>query len=336
VIAARPLAAVIGTLLALGSSTVPARAAERLARVDSVVFHHRDVALAGTLYVPAGSGRRPAVVAFHAAGAGRRDDLAYRHLVAALPSAGIAVLLFDRRGSGESGGDFAAAKFEDLARDGIAAIEFLKMRPDIDPARIGVWGVSQGGWLAPLAASLTRDVAFVVAVSGPGVTPKRQMDYAAEYALEAAGAAPEVVTRALHVREVVNDYYRGFRTMSEAQQEIDAIRLEPWFALVMLPNAGVLPVEPKGTKWFAEMDYDPLEVLARVEVPTAFFFAKVDPWVPVEESIAGIRRAMPANPAVTIRRIPHAGHYMETGTGETSESYVKQLLQWLRDQVKPR
>jgi uncharacterized protein len=325
-----------GVLLAAAMSVVPARAADRPASVDSVVFHNRDVALAGTLFVPAASGRRPAVVVLHAAGGGTRDFHAYRHLVTALPAAGFAVLVFDRRGSGASGGDFASATFEDLARDGIAGVSFLRRRLDIDPARVGVWGVSQGGWIAPLAASLTRDIAFVVAVSAPGVTPRRQMDYSAEYALKAAGEPREIIDRALHVREVVNDYYRGFVTMGEAQLEVEAMRREPWFAQVMLPNAGNLPADPAHTQWHAEMDYDPLETLARVDVPAAFFFAKVDPWVPVEESISGIRRAMHANPAVTIRRIPEADHSMEIEGGRISEPYVKQLVQWLRDTAKAK
>lgn len=333
----RPLAATaLWVLLAAGSWAIPARAAERTARADSVVFHNRGVALAGTLHLPAGFGRHPAVVAFHAAGGGARDFPAYQHLATALPAAGFAVLLYDRRGSGGSGGDFAAASFEDLARDGLAGIAFLKMRPDIDPARIGVWGMSQGGWLAPLAASLSHDVAFVVSVSGPGVTPARQMDYSAEYALRAAGQPREVIGRALDVREIVNDYYQGWKTMGEAQEAIDSIRREDWFSQVFLPNSGSLPADPKGTKWHSEMDYDPLEVLSRVDVPAIFFFAQVDPWVPVDESIDGIRRAMRANPGVTIRRISRANHYMEIEPGWTSESYVKQLVQWLRDRGKRR
>src|ERR1700674_252315 len=155
-------------------------------RSDPVSFQDGRVTLVGTLYLPAGAGRHPAVVSFHAANGGTREFHAYRHLATALPSAGFAVLLFDRRGSGGSSGDFNAATFEDLAADGIAGVLFLKSRPEIDPARVGVWGVSQGGWLGPLAATMSPDVAFVVSVSGPGVSPARQMDYSAEYALKAS------------------------------------------------------------------------------------------------------------------------------------------------------
>ncbi len=82
---------------------------------------------------------------------------------------GVAALAYDKRGVNESTRDFRRVAFTDLAPDGLAAVAVLRARADIDPGRIGVWGLSQGGWLGPLAASQSKDVAFVIAVSGPGV-----------------------------------------------------------------------------------------------------------------------------------------------------------------------
>ena len=188
----------------------PGSAAPQAPRSEVVSFHNGDVRLSGTLYLPVGRARHPGVVLFHAAGGGARDFHAYRHLTTALPAAGFAVLLFDRRDSGASAGDFNAATFQDLAKDGIAAVAFLKAREDIEPGCVGVWGVSQGGWLAPLAATLSDDIAFVVAVSAPGVSPAAQMDYAAARALRDIDQPPSVVERALHVRA------RGKRLLSRA------------------------------------------------------------------------------------------------------------------------
>jgi pimeloyl-ACP methyl ester carboxylesterase len=131
----------------------------------------------------------------------------------------------------------------------------------------------------------------------------------------------------------VNAYYRGKGPRSEAEQAIATIRQEPWFGQVFLPNSGVLPADPKRTKWYAEMDYDPLEALGRVRVPLAFFFAQTDPWVPVEESIMRVRQTTRSNPSVAIWRIPAADHLMETGRpdsgGPISAAYLKLLLEWL-------
>jgi dienelactone hydrolase len=308
----------------------PARRSPPIA--EQVTFRNGDVTLAGTLYLPAEAGPHPAIVAFHASNGGTRDYDAYQHLARALPPAGFAVLLFDRRGEGASTGDRRTASFTDLASDGVAGVSYLASRSDIDRSRIGVWGMSQGGWLAPLAATMSRDIAFVIAVSAPAVGPAGQMDYTARYALEAAGQPPSVVDHALRVRAVVNDYYRGRGSKSDAGLAIDSIRGQPWFGQVFIPNGGTLPDDPTQTKWYATMDYDPLLAVAKVTVPMAFFFAEHDAYVPVEESMTRTRQAARVSD-LTIRRVASTDHYMETGKpesgGPTSRQYVDQLLEWL-------
>src|SRR5205823_3138032 len=103
---------------------------------------------------------------------GRRDYPLYRHLHRLLPPAGIGVVTFDRRGEGASTGDASRGRFDVQARDALA------VREAIDAERVGLWGVSQGGWIAPLAASHSDRIAFVVGVASTGVTPSEQMMYA--------------------------------------------------------------------------------------------------------------------------------------------------------------
>ena len=136
---------------------------------EDVRFTNRDVQLTGTLIAPSVGGRHPAIVLVHGSGA---ENRAYM-----LPWArflirhGIAVLGYDKRGVGESTGDWTAATYEDLAGDAVAAVEYLKTRHDIDAAQIGLLGISQAGWIMPLAAVRTKDVAFLISISGAGVTP---------------------------------------------------------------------------------------------------------------------------------------------------------------------
>jgi uncharacterized protein len=304
---------------------------------EEVSFSNGAIRLSGTLYIPTRSGQYPGIVVLHAANGGKRDYHAYQHLTTALPAAGFATLLFDRRGSGASEGDFNTARFDDFATDALAGVAFLKTRQDIDPAQIGLWGVSQGGWLGPLAATMSDEVAFVVSVSGPGVSPARQMDYAAAYALQTSGHSPEVVEQALNVRALVNAYYRSRASKHEVEQAVATIRHESWFGQVYLPGAGNLPADPTHTKWYLEMDYDPLNVIARVRVPIVFFFAETDAWVPIDESIVNIQKVTESHPDVTIQRIPGADHLMETGTpgsaGPISELYLKLLIEWLHERA---
>jgi alpha-beta hydrolase superfamily lysophospholipase len=110
--------------------------------------------------LPADSHSHPAVVLFHGSGAQERDLFTARWFA----EQGIAALAFDKRGVGKSTGNFRTVPFMELCDDGLAAIDYLKSRKEIDAKRIGVWGLSQGGWLGPLAASRSPEVSFVIAV----------------------------------------------------------------------------------------------------------------------------------------------------------------------------
>ncbi|HEX9608222.1 MAG TPA: alpha/beta fold hydrolase, partial [Gemmatimonadaceae bacterium] len=132
--------------------SAPARTARRveIERSEDVRFSNRDIQLAGTLIAPSTGGKHPAIVLVHGSGAENREHV--------LPFArflirhGIAVLGYDKRGVGESTGDWNTATFEDLASDAVAAVGYLKTRRDIDASEIGLLGWSQAGWIMPLAA----------------------------------------------------------------------------------------------------------------------------------------------------------------------------------------
>lgn len=139
-----------------------------------------DVALAGTLYLPIGEGRFPLVVYVHGSGRETRmpflDTQTGRLTYSAKPwvDHGMAVFSYDKRGSGASGG--ACCPFREpgyfplLASDALAAVAALAHHAAIDRSRMGLYGLSQGGWVAPNAAVRSTEIAFVVIVSGPAVT----------------------------------------------------------------------------------------------------------------------------------------------------------------------
>src|SRR6266536_2624879 len=131
----------------------------------------RDGISLATSYSAAGEA---AVVALHGAGAGTRDYFLYEHLHRILPPAGIGVITFDRRGEGESTGDASRGRFQVQAEDALAVIDA------IDAQRVGLWGISQGGWIGPLAAAASDEVAFLALIASTGVTPAEQMMYAVE------------------------------------------------------------------------------------------------------------------------------------------------------------
>jgi pimeloyl-ACP methyl ester carboxylesterase len=144
-------------------------------------------------YSPAGS---TAVVAAHGAGNGTRDSSRlYTHLHETLPPLGIGVATFDRRGDGESEGEPTRGRLTAQARDALAVAAALGTE------RFGLWGFSQGGWVAPLAATLSEDVAFVITIAASGLTPAEVLLYANRRQLELGGYEPEILERAAALRQ---------------------------------------------------------------------------------------------------------------------------------------
>lgn len=101
----------------------------------------------------------------------------YRHYADHFARQGIAALIYDKRGTGASSGNWRTAGIDALTGDALAGVSFLKDHPDIDPHAIGVWGISQGGWIVASAAQQDPDIAFVIGVSAAGTTPGRQEAY---------------------------------------------------------------------------------------------------------------------------------------------------------------
>ena len=131
--------------------------------------------LAGMVLIPEGEGPFPAVVIIHGSGTSRRNNVWYLTVAHHLRQHGIAVLLPDKRGSEKSEGQWLGASFEELATDTISAIEFLKHQKMFEYSTIGLLGMSQGGWVAPIVAARTDNVSFVVSMSGAAVTTEEQL-----------------------------------------------------------------------------------------------------------------------------------------------------------------
>jgi pimeloyl-ACP methyl ester carboxylesterase len=274
------------------------------------------ISLAAT-YSPGGE---TALVAVHGAGDGTRDFMLYRHLHEVLPRAGIGVVSFDRRGEGESTGDASRGRFQLQVDDALA------VREAIDVPRVGMWGFSQGGWIAPLAASQSDRVAFVVGVASTGVTPSAQMMYATAAQLRLAGYGDDVVERALDLRRRFEDSVHDRPVDEKALRgDLMAALDEDWFQHLWLPPT-TLDDEGK-LLWIEEMDFDPEPIFAVVRVPALLFLGARDSWSPVPESVEAWRRAK-ADAEVVV--IPGAEHDMTLEDGTIAPAYEGRLVDWLR------
>ena len=286
-------------------------------RVRDLRVEHEGIALAAS-YSPAGA---TAVVALHGAGEGTRDGMLYQHLHRVLPPAGIGVVTFDRRGDGESTGDASRGRFDVQVRDALAVIDA------VDAERVGLWGYSQGGWIAPLAAMASERVAFLVLVASTGVTPSEQMTYATAEQLRIDGFDETVVAGALALRRRFDDWAHGRGDEREEELRVDLLAAleEPWFGHLFIPPV-LLDEEGRGL-WIEEMDFDPRPVFTQVRVPTLAFYGEADSWTPVAESIEAWRQAR--GDEVEIIVVPGAEHDLTLPDGTLSPVYERTLVDWL-------
>lgn len=322
--------------------SAPAEPEAQSVKDEAVKFASGKLTLSGTLVLPTGAGPHPAVVLFHGSGPQRRD-LSTAHWFA---EQGVAALAYDKRGVGESEGDFRAVPFMDLCDDGLAGLSYLKSRKEIDAKRIGVWGLSQGGWLGPLAASRSKDVAFVIAVSGPGVPPGDQMIFYWANDLRDHGLPEADVLEASSLRREIWHYMETGQGYEKTKADLEAARTKPWFSQASaqeddsfrsLPAPSELN-KPVGRSilWFKhEAVYDPVPALRAIRVPALFLFGDKDRLIPVEESVTVVKRVQALDPHhdFTIREFPNDDHGMHLvssdGDGPIDPEYLKTMREWL-------
>ncbi|WBC15832.1 alpha/beta hydrolase [Micromonospora sp. WMMA1998] len=281
--------------------------------------------LPAVLDLPAGPVRGGLVV-LHGSHADQRSYFLYAHLARLLPPVGVAVLRYDRRPRVD-GHDVPLA---DQAEDAAAAL--TEVRRHVGAVPVGIWGFSQGAWAAAVTA--TRDpVDFLVLVGCSGVSPAAQMRYGTAEQLRRHGYGPADVAELTRLREVAEGFLRGDVPRSVAQAELDAAVRRPWFPLAFLPDE--LPETP-GT--WADMDFDPAPVLARLTCPVLLCYGQTDAWTPIEASL-GVWRREARDAELTVARLAGCDHAPTLGGGDdpgsVSPQYEAVLLDWLDRRLSP-
>jgi len=298
-------------------------------REETVRFPSGGVTLAGTLAKPVGAKRPlPALVLLHGSEPGRRDGAFFRLVRDRACREGFAVLSYDKRGVGGSGGKYVETP--DLrvpAGDAAAAVRHLAGRADIDRRRIGVLGISQGGWAAPLASTLSPDVAFVVAISEPGASPAEQSAFQRANELGEAGLDAATADSLTSLRILLYRYWHGDVSRAVASSRWAASRGRPWLTraaeaadelfsrIADLPS--LPPPEGMPDDFMRAIHehffYDPIAVAERVRVPILHLYGAKDRHLRVSESVKALRAAYARgrNANATFKVFPGAGHGMQ-------------------------
>ena len=313
---------------------------------QEIQFTNGDAHLVGTLYLPERGDHLPAVVALHGASDATREAAVYRHLREGLPAMGVAVLIYDRRGSGASSGTLKNIDYGTLAEDAIAAQTALAKQSRIDRAKIGFWGLSQGGWLAVLAAEHSKNALFAISVSAPLTTPELQMEFATRNLLTVRGYSPKDVEQMLETRKAWIGYLNGATPRTAAVDALRRAEAQPWFNLAFMPKASQLTTDPAHNSWRKEMNYNPVGVVRRVKVPLLFIYGSSDPWISVEQSVKELRVLANQQPNIRYLIVPSANHEMmfvehdtmtfgeKTMNAPEAPEYFMVMASWLCHQIR--
>ena len=312
-----------------------------------VSFLNGDVRLVGDLTLPNRPGPHPAVILIHGC-CGSKPTRDFGYWSTYLAQHGIAVLAYDRRGAGASGGDFNSATYEDVAGDVVAGFDMLARRADIDAKRTGVFGMSNGGYVAPLAAVRSGGrIAFIVVRSGSARRVGDNIDYEVGNDLRSHGFDSVAVEHGVELRRRVTNFVLDRPVITVAawdslRGEIRAVRSEPWYSWTR--TIWVLyasPADSGGAAFINSLrrswSYDPIPFWRQVEVPIYIMLGGLDRSVPTAEAAPAFRRVFKesGNRDATVRVFPSGNHgLLKARTGFDDEArYLDHYLPGFQDSV---
>lgn len=326
----RPSLLLVGAIALLSAIPLSLRAQS----TRELEFTNGDIRLAGRLYLPEGEGPFPAVIFTHGSGDAGRDNPRYREEAEYFRTRGIASFVYDKRGYGASTGDWRRASFEELAEDALAALRALRSVDAVDPDHIGFRGASQSGWVLPLAASRTPDLAFLILISPAGVSVRDQILYDARTDLEDAGYSPPEVERGLGVTRSAMAYAAGEKDWEAHQRVLDRARGEPWLQTA----AG--PTSPDHWLWsWARplLDFEAVPIVRRLELPILVLLGEQDREVPSQVAGYRLEKALSAGDGpYLVRYFPEGAHDLriaarpeDSDPSPLVDGYLTTMTRWI-------
>ena len=307
---------------------------------EEVAFKSGRILLAGTLTTPQGSGPFPAVILLTGIGPQNRDEeifgfKIFEKIADYLTRKGMAVLRYDDRGVGGSTGNTMQSTTEDFAGDALAAIEFLKKQNKINIKKIGFLGHSEGGIIAPLAAENSNDVAFMVLMSGFGVTGGELLLEQQRELLQRSNVPDSIITEDLDLQKKINETLAAGKDLNDIEKDIRAFTEKDYNNLSKEVKASIPNKEAYinsnvrsqiltfNNPWFRfYVQYDPIPALEKVKVPVLMTFGELDLQVPVAQNKPKMEEALTKGGNKNFKSIvfPNANHLYQTAkTGNPGE-----------------
>jgi pimeloyl-ACP methyl ester carboxylesterase len=331
---------------------------------EEVTFTNGDITLAGTLTTPKTEGKHPAVVMITGSGPQNRDEelfgfKPFKIIADYLTRNGIAVLRYDDRGVGGSTGESVSHyTSEDFAGDVIEAVKFLQTRTDINPGQIGLMGHSEGGIIAPLAASKSKDIAFIILMAGTGVTGIDIIQKQSELILKAENAAEEEMKANEELTKKIKNILETSGSREDLRSAFEDAELKSYNDL---PEEEKKAIKDKDEYIKTEVDkdlkrygstwtmffftYDPAPTLEKVTCPVLMLFGELDLQVPPSQNKEPMENALIKGGNKDYKTVifPKANHmFVSANTGSPSEYnslpkvFVPDFLDTVKDWITER
>ena len=316
-------------------------------RIEEVSFNNvRDnITLAGTLTMPEGEGPFPALVLVSGSGQQNRDEELMNHrpfwvIADYLTRHGIAVLRYDDRGVGGSGGDAENATTLDFSYDAEAAFDYLLSLPKVNPSRIGILGHSEGGLINFMVAARRPEVGFLISLAGPSVCGKDVLMEQEKAFNRASGMPEEAVDMSAQMNKQLYDVVLA---SDNAEAAADSLRK-------VLPGMGMNDalidqiVNPISTPWmYYFLKYDPTDAIVKVSCPALLLNGSKDVQVLVNQNFDGYNKIIQeyGKTNLTLVEMPGLNHlfqHCETGLPQEyaniEETISPEVLQKMVDFIK--
>lgn len=272
---------------------------------DDVAFESTGSTLNGTVLIPEGDDKKPAIVLLGGSGPEKRDK--NRKLAEIFANAGVVTFIYDKRTQGYSAEPTGSRSYSLLADDAVAAVQEIQALPYVDAEHVGLWGVSEGAWVAPLAANRSDDVSFVITMGGIGLPPASQVGWSVGQTLRHQGVSSDSMLHALSTN--ASRFIVSAEIMSEAT-------------------------------------YNPVPAMEDLRQPYLGLWGDRDAVQPSQQSAGIIAAALERsdnNPSYTLEFIAgadHNGYPTEDGFARTSDnlapSYIETMLSWISQTTSGR
>jgi len=332
---------------------------------EEAFFKDNNIMLAGTLSHPKENKKYPAVVLLCGSGPHTRDEeifgfKIFQKIADYLTRNGIVVLRYDKRGTGGSTGNIRLATTEDFTNDAIAAVDYLKKQPCVDVKKIGLLGHSEGGIEAPMAASISNDISFIILVSAPGVNGGDIILEQQKMNLKIAGASENVINENNALQEKINNALREDKNFESVRKDLTNFEEKDFQNLSPEIRASIqdkdtyikskvqMQMTAFNNPWFKYfVKYDPIPALENVKVPVLMTFGELDKQVSAVQNKTKMEEALKKGGNNNFKSIvfPKANHlYQEAKTGSPTEyadlpkefvpGFLDTISNWIKEMVK--